>query len=308
MIRILIFLMSFSILLSSCSKDEDLNDSLSQIKCDLGLNFFEPSNKTFIFPEDAVSFDTLYAPIPLKGDFTYFLLDLEYVCTLHQNLGKVISEVQKDLCYVPNSTGLLDEYYYQYVGISSEDKEYIFINAFHESELNSLNWNRLPFIPSFNSFSDHWQALFNLSSLEFESVQVHPRYATIKYEKFPYISGRCESLLDLDPYPIQNRYFCLLEDNLYKIEELISEGCYFPGEGIRPIDRYYMQYAGGQKDGKKYIYINALHEYFASMRYTQEEMYHIPFLNYADIGKGAWGVFFDIETQEMFDLQFNYPR
>ncbi len=90
-----------------------------------------------------------------------------------------------------------------------------------------------------------------------------------------------------------------LEERLQTVETTQSTACCLPGRSVVGVENYYRQYIGIVVESRKLIYINAFR------RGTETENWDSEPVVYCDGGDLFWGVFYDPETKEFFDLAFN---
>lgn len=91
-----------------------------------------------------------------------------------------------------------------------------------------------------------------------------------------------------------------LESHLKDVESLNSELCCLPGASVDNVANYYLQYVGIILNGRQLIYINAFHRNWGEPKDWREQPEGI-----CDGGENFWGVLYDPETKQFFDLAFN---
>lgn len=272
-------------------------------------NYFNPTNKTFIPPAKSNFIDFLCMPLELGNDISYFDLTANKVCQLEQHLGMIADSINTESCEKIPPNELLDSYYYQYVGIRIGEQDYIFVNAFHESELDSFNWKQEPFIGNCRNGLHQWYILFDLDQLSFSQYRSHTSFNIYHFAEFPYSQIECHRCItnqNLKAYELKKTDLCLLQEHFEKLKDIKSIGCYLPNNFIDFDGRRYLyQYTGAKEGNKLWLYING---YSAIEDVPDEEYYQSPFICVYDAGLSYWGVLFDLETHEFSDLQFNFPR
>lgn len=106
----------------------------------------------------------------------FWVVEETQINLLHKNFNK-IKEVRAKLCCWTNGIiENIEEYGYQYVGITIKKKKYIYINAFHTSMFDFDNignkWKTKPIIVC-DGGDYFWGILFNLETQEFEQLAIN---------------------------------------------------------------------------------------------------------------------------------------
>ena len=97
---------------------------------------------------------------------------------LHGHLSDV-TELRAELCCQTNGIiENLDNYAFQYIGVTIKQKKYIYINAFHRMELKNEKiksfWREKPVNPC-DGGNHFWGVIFNLETLKFEQLAINGR-------------------------------------------------------------------------------------------------------------------------------------
>jgi len=280
-------------------------------QCDRNsLNFFEPTNKTFIPPAQSNFIDTMCLNLELDEDLFYNDLNATKICQLEQQMGMISNYLSNELCGASVSIEDLDSYYYQYVGLTIDPQESIFVNAFKPDLLDSLDWKSEPFVGNCSNGINHWSVLYNLAESNFEQYRSNLSRQIFFKADFPNPDsgcGRCIGISDLETFKLDHRDICVLQTHFHKLGDIKSEGCYLTGRMVDLSRDWLLQYVGAKKNDSRWIYINAIH----GSRYDgSEEWFYLDLFLPEICGGGLtlWGVFFDLDSKEFIDLQFNPSR
>jgi hypothetical protein len=97
---------------------------------------------------------------------------------LHKHLYG-ITELRAELCCETNGIiENLDNYVFQYIGVTIKRKKYIYINAFHKMELKDERiksfWREKP-VNACDGGNHFWGVIFNLETLKFEQLAINGR-------------------------------------------------------------------------------------------------------------------------------------
>lgn len=97
---------------------------------------------------------------------------------LHKYLNNV-TELRAELCCQTNGIiENLDNYAFQYIGVTIKRKKYIYINAFHKMELKNEKiksfWKEKP-VNACDGGNHFWGVIFNLETLKFEQLAINGR-------------------------------------------------------------------------------------------------------------------------------------
>jgi len=304
----LYILLSLVSLLGVNCQDDLLESDEGFSECDSSsLLFFQPTNRTFITPAKSDFIDTLCIPLEIEGDLSFIDLSATKVCLLEQHFGLIAEYLSKDRCNAIVLNNDLDKYYYQYVGLSLNQQEYIFINAFQSEQIDTFDWKREPFVANCNEDQSHWNILFNLEELSFSEFHSDNSKKIFYVDEFPYENlgcARCISIQDLETFAVSQHDICLMMEHMHKLEDIKSTGCYSRNNMVDLSMDWLLQYTGVQKNDHKWIYINAM---YASLSLSNS--FYLEFLpsvsSVCDGGTAFWGVLFDLESFEFLDLQFN---
>lgn len=108
---------------------------------------------------------------------SYWTLTEDEIKLLEDNFKKIKKLKSSDCCYPGTMLGNLNKYGFQYVGVTINDRRYIYINAF---EINSQrdfetlykNWQTEPIIMC-DGGESYWGVLFDLDKLKFKDLIVN---------------------------------------------------------------------------------------------------------------------------------------
>ncbi|MEM8891921.1 MAG: hypothetical protein AAGD28_28335 [Bacteroidota bacterium] len=99
-------------------------------------------------------------------------------------------------------------------------------------------------------------------------------------------------------------YFDLDEEDILSLEQnfrkLLTLSCNCPYEKISDLESYGYQYLGVKRGTRNYIYINAVH--MGMLRGNDKIQSPI---RICDGGRSAWGVLYDLEREDFFELAIN---
>lgn len=293
-------------LLSCGGNDSETDEAI----CEQTTQFFlNPDNLTFISPEagDGIfSLCTRDVPEDIDG---FYDLEFSKVCLAFNSIKKTTSALES-FCFKDDEFIDLEEYHYQFLGLTINQEEYIYINAFILPDIDTtgtyINWKN-ELIDTCGGGRNNWGALLNLSSEELSHIDINQssEKAIIFYQKrFPLsFCTRCLGF-DIDDYfKITAQEVCSLEEHFEQIKEEVATTCYFVGEKISPSYKHVYQYIGIIVDSRKKIYVNGLVPLIES-----DYNIHNDIISVCDGGKYAWGIVFDIESKQFSDLQFNGVR
>ncbi len=268
-------------------------------------DYFNPTNKSFIPPSKSTFLEELCVPLELGEDVSFYDLTADKVCLLEQHLGQITDSLNTELCESGFTKDSLDNYYYQYFGLRMDEQEYILVNAFHKTEVDSFDWKREAFIEKCKNGLNQWRVLFNVEELSFSQYRPHSIKEIFYLPSFPYekIEGcsRCVAIKDLETFQLGNQDICLLKRHFEKLKAEKSVGCFYKNYLINFNREWLLQYIGVKKGNRRWIYINAAEEPF----YREYNFYSTFPSTSCDGGESFWGVFFDLDSLEFEGLQFN---
>ena len=97
---------------------------------------------------------------------------------LHRHFSD-LTKLQAELCCQKNGIiENLDNYAFQYIGVTIKRKKYIYVNAFHKMELKNVRiktfWREKPVITC-DGGNYFWGVIFNLETLTFEQLAINGR-------------------------------------------------------------------------------------------------------------------------------------
>ncbi len=280
------------------------------------VNYFSPTNKTFIPPSKSSFIEELCVPLELEADISFFDLSASNVCLLEQYLGQATDSLNAELCEPSFTKDSLDNYHYQYVGLRMGEQDYILVNAFHETEVDSFDWKREPYLGFCHKRQKQWRILFNLEDLTFSQYSSNLINNIYFLPNFPYENlscARCGPQRGLETFQLSKQDICLLESHFEKLKEETSIGCYSSSSLIDFNNELLLQYMGVKKNDRRWIYINGFGlRPNESKAFNEREFlwfYSWSFIpRVCDGGSIFWGVLFDLDTHEFEGLRFNTPR
>jgi len=152
----------------------DTVQEIDEATCEQTSEFFlEPDNLTFILPADGDGLLSMCTRKPPEDIDGYFNLDFSKVCFAFNNIKKSIPELDQ-FCFKEDEFIDLEDYHYQFLGLTINDTEHIYINAFILPQIDSLgtfsNWKR-KFIDTCGGGSSFWGALLNLNTGNISNVE-----------------------------------------------------------------------------------------------------------------------------------------
>lgn len=306
---VLIFLLSIVVclvLFTGCSENEpETEDAVCEQVSEFYIN---PDNLTFIKPDngDAIfSMCTRLAPLGIDG---FFDLEFSKVCRAFNSIGKVAPIINTD-CINNEELKDLNEFHYQFLGLTINQEEHIYINAFILPEIDTIGtfmtW-KSQLVDTCGGGKDFWGALLNLRSGEISNIQVNQGgdkailNLDADFKLWP--CTRCLGF-DIEGYFLPSTdEVCLLEMHFDKIQDERATTCNFVGSKVPFSFRFLYQYMGVIIEGRKNIYINAFICYHECLDF--DRIYY----NGCDGGLGTWGILFDLENASFSNLQFDAVR
>ena len=288
---------------------------LEEVTCNSALStYFSPDNRTFIPPAEGEFILSLCdRPVP-ENIGGYFDLDFSKICIVQENLRKVLQIASDKYCQPEYSSFDLTFYHYQFLGVLIDQRENVYINAFHlpmEDTIGTFtNWETHP-IDTCGGANLYWGAMLELETGEFTQFDFNTTGDRVILAPGPETvidngCGRCTPFSVEEYFMLKNEEVCILESNFYKLEELISHGCYYSGYSIA-FDGYYpfaYQYLGVNIDMRKYIYVNALSIFYKTI-YNDYPGWTKEYAHGCDGSLNFWGVLFDLENLTFSNLEFN---
>jgi len=225
-------------------------------------------------------------------------------------LKKAISNL-KSGCYNHLDFKELEDYHYQFLGLTVNQQEHIYVNAFIRPQIDTVgtykNWKR-EFIDTCGGGGNQWGFLLNLitNEISFSHANIESNKAILKpsEENKIRLCTRCRGF-DVESYfELNHQEICSLESNFDNLRFLTSRRCNSVGRRINFNFEYAYQYVGIVVGGQKMIYVNGnFNEDGFILDFLQDS-----FLSVCDGGIGFWGVLFDLESLEFYNLQFNGVR
>jgi hypothetical protein len=106
-------------------------------------------------------------------------------------------------------------------------------------------------------------------------------------------------------YNLDSTTISIIENNFKKLYEISSTECCMPGDTIKDLRKYIIQYLGVVIKGKKYVYVNGF-TYEAAKTHANhgDDWQKVP-IWVCDGGRDYWGVLFDVDAKTFSKLAFN---